>query len=96
MPQCDDVRMNDRATAHGRLQAGRISLRAALLLLWFVVSFGTMFFARELPVSLYGWPLSYWIAAQGAILVFIAIVVVYAAAANRADAQRAAGDRARS
>jgi putative solute:sodium symporter small subunit len=58
-------------------------LKIALLLLWAVVSFGTLFFARDLQVSLSGWPLHYWIGAQGGVLVFVGIVVVYAWAMNR-------------
>ena len=34
-----------------------------------------------------GWPLGYWIAAQGAVLVFIAIVVAYGWAMNRFERQ---------
>ena len=68
-------------------------LKAGLLLLWMLVSFVAAYFARDLQFILFGdWPLSYWIAAQGAVLVFIVIVVVYAWTMNqfeREDAQRA-------
>ena len=67
-------------------------LKAGLLLLWVLVSFVATYFARDLQILVFGgWPLGYWIAAQGAVLVFIAIVVVYAGAMNhfeRKDAQR--------
>jgi putative solute:sodium symporter small subunit len=49
-----------------------------LLALWFVVSFGFTFFARSLHVSLFGWPVSFWIAAQGALVVYLLIVAGYA------------------
>jgi len=69
-------------------------LKAGLLLAWALVSFGAMYFARDLESLVVGsWPLGYWIAAQGGLLVFIAIVVVYCWAMNRferQDAQRAA------
>lgn len=61
----------------------RPSLRSLLLLLWVVVSFGGVFFARDLQMVVAGWPLGFWFAAQGAVLVFIAIVVVFAWASNR-------------
>lgn len=49
-----------------------------LLALWFVVSFGSTFFARSLQFSLFGWPFGFWIAAQGALLVYLLIVAGYA------------------
>ncbi len=50
-----------------------------LLVLWLVTGFGTVFFARELSrFELFGWPLSFYMAAQGASLVSLAIIGVYA------------------
>jgi putative solute:sodium symporter small subunit len=56
---------------HGR------RLVAALLLVWFGVSFVIPFFARELSFEFFGWPFAFWVASQGALFVFVAIVVVY-------------------
>jgi len=71
-----------------------LRLKAGLLLLWALVSFVATYFARELQVLIVaGWPLGYWIAAQGAVVVFIGIVVAYGWAMNRferQDAERAA------
>ena len=53
-------------------------LHAALLTLWFAVSFGVVFFARDLQMVVAGWPVSFWFAAQGSVLIFIAIVIVFA------------------
>ncbi|MEW6465457.1 MAG: DUF4212 domain-containing protein [Pseudomonadota bacterium] len=53
-------------------------LTAGLLLLWSVVTFGGTYFARELDFRFAGWPFGFWLAAQGALLVFLAIVAVYA------------------
>ena len=60
-------------------------LHAGLLSLWFVASFGLVFFARDLQMQFAGWPVAFWFAAQGALLVFVAIVVYFAWAANRRD-----------
>ncbi len=58
----------------------------ALLALWFAVSFGAVFWARELSaVSLWGWPLHFYLAAQGVTLVYLAIVGIYAIAMRRLD-----------
>ena len=58
---------------------------AGLLGVWFVVSFGVTFFARELSLSVFGWPFSFWVAAQGALLVYVLLVAVYARLMNRLD-----------
>ena len=66
-------------------------LKGGLLLLWVLVSFVATFFARDLQsLAAGGWPLGYWIAAQGAVLMFIAIVVAYCWAMNRFERQDAA------
>ena len=57
---------------------GAAWLRAALLLLWAAASFGVAFFARELNQVVAGWPLNYWWLAQGGVLLFIGVVMVYA------------------
>jgi cation/acetate symporter len=53
------------------------------LALWFIASFGFVFFARDLRMVVAGWPIGFWFAAQGAVLVFIAIVVAFAWISNR-------------
>ena len=68
-------------------------LTAVLLLVWLLVSFGPSFFARDLTVMVGGWPLYFWMAAQGSILLFIGIVVVYAWLMNRWEAQETAASR---
>ncbi|MBV7544102.1 DUF4212 domain-containing protein [Acidovorax sp. sic0104] len=67
-----------------------LKLKAGLLLLWALVSFVATYFARDLQSLVVGaWPLGYWIAAQGAVVVFIGIVVVYCWAMNRFERQDA-------
>jgi putative solute:sodium symporter small subunit len=76
-----------------RLQAARAEhwrrtrkLTAVLLLLWLGTTFCTVFFARELSaMTVAGWPLSFYLAAQGAQLVYLAILGAYALAMNRID-----------
>ncbi|WP_089951752.1 DUF4212 domain-containing protein [Limnohabitans sp. 2KL-3] len=68
-------------------------LTTILLLVWVLVSFGPSFFARDLSVTVWGWPLYFWMAAQGSILLFICIVVVYAWLMNRWEAQETAAGR---
>ena len=73
------------------LQARRRHWRAtrrltmALLVPWFVLGFVVSWFARDLSFDFFGWPFSFWVAAQGAGLGFVVVIVVYAAAMRRLD-----------
>lgn len=62
-------------------------LTVALLLVWFVVSFVLTYHAREIDFNLWGWPFSFWLAAQGALLIYLLLVVVYAWAMQRLEAR---------
>ena len=53
-------------------------LTAVLLLAWFVVGFVVTWFARDLDFPFFGWPFSFWVAAQGGIVVFVVLIAVYA------------------
>ena len=65
----------------------RKNLRAIglLLTLWLLLSFVLIFFARELSFSFFGWPFSFWVAGQGAPLVYCVIVAIYARYMSRLD-----------
>lgn len=63
-------------------------LTLLLLTIWFGGTFCTVFFARELDrVRLFGWPLSFYMAAQGVLLIYLAIVLTYTIRMHRADRQ---------
>jgi cation/acetate symporter len=81
--------MVNRATQtnEGKPKAGSFGLHGWLLAVWFVASFGVVFFAHDLQMVVGGWPLGYWFAAQGSVFVFIAIVAVFAWIANRRDGE---------
>ena len=65
-------------------------LKAVMLAVWVLASFVASVFARDLQGIAGGaWSLGYWVVAQGAVLVFIAIVVVYACAMSRFERQDA-------
>lgn len=67
-------------------------LHGWLLAIWFAASFGVVFFSRDLQIVIKGWPVGYWFAAQGSVLIFIAIVVVFAVIANRRVGDITVGD----
>ncbi len=76
MQLCDNLRRYWRKTTR---------LTAILMLVWFVVTFVVAYFARELSFPFFGWPFSWWVAAQGALVVYVVIVAYYAWAMNRLD-----------
>ena len=67
------------------------ALTMALLSIWFAVNLGVIFFARELAsLTLGGWPVPFYMAAQGTTLIYLLIIGGYAYAVNRIE--REAGD----
>ena len=70
---------------HRRYWRKNLRLSSLLLLIWFLVSFGVGFFARELNFSFFGWPFSFWVGAQGSLVVYLAIIGYYARTMNRLD-----------
>ena len=63
-------------------------LTLALLLLWFAITFGVIFFARELAgVVVLGWSVPFYMASQGAMLIYLLIIGIYALAMKKIDAQ---------
>ena len=61
-------------------------LTIVLMALWLATGFCTVYFARELAnITVFGWPLSFYMAAQGASLVCLAIIGVYAWRMRRFD-----------
>jgi putative solute:sodium symporter small subunit len=58
-----------------------------LLMIWLLVSFGFAFYARELAgLSVFGWPLPFYMAAQGTTLVYLALIGMYVLVMKKLDA----------
>ena len=61
-------------------------LTATLLPAWFLLTFGVVFFARELSgFTLFGWPFPFYMAAQGLILLYLVIIALYMKRMQRLD-----------
>jgi len=90
----------DNEPQHGRHPSGQVSeadlrafwranlrLMAILLAVWALVSFGFgIFFADALNAfTLFGFPLGFWWAQQGAIYVFLVLVFVYVIGMHRLE-----------
>jgi putative solute:sodium symporter small subunit len=56
-----------------------LKLVRALLVIWFIATFGVAFFARELSaIKFLGWPLSFYMAAQGSLIIYVVLIGIYA------------------
>jgi len=62
-------------------------LRWILLLIWGSITFGVAFFARDLSFNVLDKPFGFWMAAQGSVLVFLAINWIYALLVNHWERQ---------
>ena len=60
-------------------------ITSILLVVWFIPTFGISFYANELTFDFFGWPFSFWMASQGSLLIYLAIVWIYALAVNQLD-----------
>lgn len=82
----DPVRRAALVAARARHWQRTRRLTFALLLVWSCTTFATVFYARELSqLVLFGWPLSFYLAAQGTILGYLAITGIYAWMMRRID-----------
>lgn len=61
-------------------------LTGLLLLVWAAVTFVPVYWAQDLNrIVLFGWPLAYYMGAQGALIVYLLLIWVYAWAMDRLD-----------
>lgn len=70
---------------HRRYWQRNLKITGVLLAIWFVVTYVVSFYARELNFTFFGWPFSFWMGAQGALVVYVVIIWYYARAMNRLD-----------
>ena len=63
-----------------------LRITALLFVLWFLVTFVVSYFARELNgISIFGFPFGFYMGAQGALLIYLAIIWYYARYMNALD-----------
>jgi putative solute:sodium symporter small subunit len=62
-----------------------LNITAILLVIWFVVTFVVSWFARDLSFSFFGWPFSFYMGAQGSLIVYCVIIWFYARYMNNMD-----------
>jgi putative solute:sodium symporter small subunit len=63
-----------------------LKITAILLAIWFVVTFVAGYFARELnAVTVFGFPIGFYMGAQGSLIIYVVIIFYYARYMNRLD-----------
>ena len=62
-----------------------LRITGILLGVWFVVTFVLAYFARDLNFNFFGWPFSFYMSAQGSLIVYVLIIGFYARYMNRLD-----------
>ena len=62
-----------------------LRITAILLDIWFVVTFVVGYYARDLSFNFFGWPFSFWMGGQGALVVYCLIIWYYARYMNNLD-----------
>jgi putative solute:sodium symporter small subunit len=61
---------------------------AVLLAIWFVVTYVVGYFAPAInKITFLGFPLAFYMAAQGSLIVYVIIIFYYALKMNRLDAE---------
>ncbi|MBS7808281.1 DUF4212 domain-containing protein [Variovorax sp. PCZ-1] len=70
---------------HQAYWSKNLRLTAILLAIWFVVTYVVSYFARDLNFNFFGWPFSFYMGAQGSLVVYVVIIWFYARYMNNLD-----------
>lgn len=71
---------------HREYWSKNITITAILLAIWFVVTFVIGWFARDInEITFIGFPLAFYMGAQGALVIYILIIGYYAHYMNKLD-----------
>ncbi len=61
-------------------------ITAILLLVWFIATFVEAWFARELnTITFLGFPLGFYMSAQGSLIIYVALIGIYALLMRKLD-----------
>jgi putative solute:sodium symporter small subunit len=71
--------------SHRQYWQKNLNITAVLMAVWFVVTFVVAYFARDLNFTFFGWPFSFWMAAQGSLIIYVVIIWFYARYMNQLD-----------
>jgi putative solute:sodium symporter small subunit len=63
-------------------------LTAIILVIWFIATFVVAWYARPLAeIKFFGWPLSFYMMAQGSLIIYVALIGWYAVAMRKLDVE---------
>jgi putative solute:sodium symporter small subunit len=71
--------------SHKQYWSKNVRMTGILLAIWFIVTFVVGFYARDLNFNFFGWPFSFWVGAQGALVAYVLIIAYYAHYMNNLD-----------
>lgn len=70
---------------HHEYWSKNLKITSILLGVWFFVTFVIGWFARELSFNFFGWPFSFYMGAQGSLIIYVVIIWYYARYMNKLD-----------
>ena len=77
------MQLTDR---HREYWRKNLRITAILFAIWFVVTYVAGYYSRELnEIVLFGFPLGFYMGAQGALIVYVVIIFYYAHRMNKLD-----------
>jgi putative solute:sodium symporter small subunit len=73
---------------HKEYWSRNLKITGVLLLIWFLVTFVMGYFAVPLAeINFFGWPLSFYMAAQGSLIIYVLILYYYARKMRQLDVE---------
>ena len=73
---------------HRQYWSRNLKITAVLLFIWFLVTFVMGYFAIPLgEINFFGWPLSFYMAAQGSLIIYVVILYYYAKKMRQLDVE---------
>src|SRR5688572_8847749 len=80
-----EERMEQLSERHKEYWRRNVRMTGILLGIWFLVTYVIGFYAREMTFNFFGWPFSFWVGAQGALIVYVFLIWYYAWYMNKLD-----------
>ncbi|MDD2699852.1 MAG: DUF4212 domain-containing protein [Sideroxydans sp.] len=78
---------------HRRYWRDNLRMTGVLLAIWFLATFGVSWFARDLQtLTVLGFPFPFFMAAQGALLIYLLLVGFYAWRMGKLDEEYGVGE----
>ena len=71
---------------HNEYWRKNLRITAILMVIWFIVTFIAGYYARELnQLTIIGFPVGFYIGAQGALIIYVVMIFYYAWYMNKLD-----------